>query len=492
MNHALLFAVSKVIPIRVAGVHRIGSFLREQGWDVEVIDFSLGWSLEELKTLGKSRITSNTVFVGFSSFFNSWSDTLSLFTSWLKTTYPNVKTVMGGQDIANTHAKNIDYWIDGYAEMALLELVKYFISPGSVNLKYSSDFFPKKLIKANTFYPAYPMRSLLVKYEKRDFIQSYEWLGTEVSRGCKFQCKFCNFPILGVKEDYSRDASDFNYQLQHNFDNWGTTNYSLTDETFNDRTEKIIKFADVVDRLNFQPYFIGFLRADLMISRPQDIEHIARMRFFSQYYGVESINHESAKSIGKGMHPDKLLPGLIDIKKYFKQQGPYRGEISLIIGLPHETKESARRGFQWLIDNWKDEAISINPLFIPIKDYNPSVLSKKWKDCGYKEMSQEAISQKIMESTSINFFPETEKELCWEHENMNIFDAIKIHTDWKEECNKNNYFKISPWDFAVETIRNSCDFDQLLKLGYNSLENSVKEKNELDFVNKYKKKKLSL
>ena len=41
---------------------------------------------------------------------------------------------------------------------------------------------------------------------------------------------------------------------------------------------------------------------------------------FGHFYGIESFNHKSAKAIGKGMHPDKVKQGLIDVKNYFKEQ----------------------------------------------------------------------------------------------------------------------------------------------------------------------------
>ena len=107
----------------------------------------------------------------------------------------------------------------------------------------------RPLLSANDQYSAFPMKSLNVIYEDRDYIQPYEWLGIEFARGCKFSCDFCNFPVLGVKGDYSRDADDFGIQIKDAYDRFGVTNYLVADETFNDRTEKIAKFADRKARL---------------------------------------------------------------------------------------------------------------------------------------------------------------------------------------------------------------------------------------------------
>ena len=53
------------------------------------------------------------------------------------------------------------------------------------------------------------MKSLRIKYEDRDDLQPWEWLTIECARGCIFQCPYCNFPILGVREDHTRSANDF-------------------------------------------------------------------------------------------------------------------------------------------------------------------------------------------------------------------------------------------------------------------------------------------
>ena len=204
-HHSLMFYVAAGSSVfRGTGAHRIATFLREHDWDVEVCDFTVSWPIECLKEYVKSRVTSGTVFFGFSTFFNFWTPQMSEFILWLKQTYPNIKIVLGGQSVARTPAENIDYWVDSFGEYAILELVKSFIG-NSGGVKFDFEHMgSKKLIKSISAYPAYPMASYKVLMEKRDFLESYEWLTTEFSRGCRFKCNFCNFPILGVKDEIGR------------------------------------------------------------------------------------------------------------------------------------------------------------------------------------------------------------------------------------------------------------------------------------------------
>jgi hypothetical protein len=414
---------------RPGGGYRLATWMRDNGWDVEVCEWIQWWSLEELKEFARSRITKDTMFCGFSCFFGAWSDTIELFTQWLKETYPNVILLSGSQSRPNFNTKWIDYYFIGWSEYAILDLAKHVSNNSSGNgVKLDSNFFGtgKKVINANTFYQAWPIKSLKIIYEDRDYLTEEEWVTIEFARGCKFNCSFCNFPALGIKEDTTRDREDYLYQLRDTYDRFGVKNYYVADETFNDTTEKIIKFADATEELNFQPLFSGFIRADLMVSRPQDLEHLSRLGMLGHFYGIETFFHETGKAIGKGMHPDRLKQGLIDCKNYFKNNGRkiYRGTISLIVGLPHEPVSSIYETLEWCANNWRGENIEIWPLEIPT-DYKHDKLSKisiDWEKYGYKEVQKEfAYSEDSLPSDLF-----TSSYLNWQNDHMTYDQACEI------------------------------------------------------------------
>ena len=253
MNHGIIFNVTQnPFLSRPLGGHRIAHHLRENNWDIEVVDWANWWQLEQLKEFFKSRYTSNTKFIGFGHLFSMWAPVLEDFCMWIKQRYPEITIISGSSVNPAFDSDYIDYYIQGYGELAITVLLNYLFSNGPLpqfNLGVSVN---KKIISAIHSYPAYPLSSLMVKYEDRDYIESREWLAVETSRGCMFECAFCNFPILGVKDDHTRDADDFRIQLQDAYDRFGVTNYVVADETFNDRTEKITKFANAVSELSFK------------------------------------------------------------------------------------------------------------------------------------------------------------------------------------------------------------------------------------------------
>lgn len=500
MNHALILSGLDTnnygrssAAQRSAGAHRIATWLRAEDWDVEVIDFVVYWSPDELKELFRSRITSSTVFIGFSATFSVWRDWFNELFAWVKSEYPHVKIISGGP-IAGTSRVKSDYYVEGFGEKAISAVVRHILSKEP--LKYTLWRDGKKLVRANMDYPSFPMGSLKIKYEDRDFIQANETLTTELGRGCKFACDFCYFPILGVKGDYSRDASDFKEEMLDTYDRFGVTSYMLADETINDRTEKLQKFADVVDTFPFEPYYRGFLRGDLLVSREKDLQYVEGMRLWGHHYGIESLNHESSKCMGKGMNPEKLLPGLLNVRNKLKEKGPYTATMSLIAGLPHETIDTMNAGFEWLHQNWTEGSVIIFPLYIPRKGSgdHESELTDKWESWGYRDMSEEEqaalVASYPKEVAAYTERPWTERGLAWSNEHMNIFDSIK-HTN--EFYVKYNYwgrpliwtigdyklaYGMSEAEVISQTMRSLRPKQMMLKLTH--------------FVEEYKKKKLSI
>ena len=465
MHHALIFNTTTIWFQRPGGAHRIASFLREQGWDVEVLDWAPYWTQEELREWAQSKIKSNTVFCGFSCFFGHWDSNMEQFAQWIKDTYPNIKNIIGGSSKPRMESKAIDYFVYGYGENAMMAIVASLTgnTPGT-GISFDPNYLAigKKVVNANDFYPAHPMRRAIIKYEDRDYIESHEWLTVEYSRGCMFECLYCNFPVLGVKGDYTRDADDYVEQLRDAYDRFGVTNYYASDETFNDRSDKILKFADATEQLPFQPFVSGFIRGDLLVSREQDWQHLSRMGFLGHFYGVETFNHASAKAIGKGMNPQKLQDGILKAREYFKTHDRklYRGLIALIVGLPHETKESMKAGADWILENWQGEAIDFTPLEIPIDEFSDKIskLGKNWKKWGYENDNDSTLKFE-KESVNVNH---SIKNLQWKNPHMDL--------NWAKEFSY-DFYKNRAWD-KTWGIHN-FQLDWAAHCGYNTIEEMI-------------------
>jgi hypothetical protein len=178
------------------------------------------------------------------------------------------------------------------------------------------------------------------------------------------------------------------------------------------------------------------------------------MKFGGHAYGIETFNHESGKIIGKGMHPEKLQQGLIDIKNYFRSVGKYRGTLSLIAGLPHETFETLDRSKQWLLDNWNGEHTTMLPLQIPklSKTIKPSLISENFENYGYSINTSDVnfdTDNYYMKRLHLADIPGSNGLINWKNSNMNFSDAVRYAYDLHEEfMSDNTKFTTTMWSLG--------------------------------------------
>ena len=487
MYHGLLFSYRKERVERGTGAHRIASYLRANGWDIEVLDYCNEWTLTELQEYTRSRVTTKTKFFGFSSFINWWPSIANEFTAWLKKTYPDRATVLGGHGALITPSTDIDYYIDSFGEIAMLELCNYLFGNtiANSNLQFE-DYQGKRVIRALHNFPAWNLPTYRNKYETRDFLEPYEMLTIEAGRGCKFACKFCNFPVLGVKEDTSRSAEDLEIELKHNYDTWGIKNYTFADETFNDRIEKYTKYGPMIQRLDFDPWFMAFMRADLLIHQRDYWDEIKAMGLGGHFYGIETFNPESGRIIGKGMNPDKLKQGLIDFRNFLEPEGIYRGTISLICGLPKETPKTFWDSINWLKQHWKGQSVAAWYLDLPDLSDQHSNQSEFSRNLGKYGLRRKEIVEPKGERGFHHFYPGVKTSYVWEHDDMDQYTAMDIMDDfWQNHWGSN--FTATGFSATTGLVgAGTTDIKQIMPKQY--FDDDSENVNK--FLQSYKKQKL--
>lgn len=435
--HGLIFNVNVELQ-RNPGGHRIATILRKNSWDIEVFDFAYHAGVESLKEFVRQRYSSKTRFFAFGTFFSQWHKQLDNFTLWLKNKYPDVPIIIGGQSVNLTPAKNIDYWVDSYAENAIFALLRDICNHSSgPAVRFDKSYKDRKAIQSIKDYPAFPLTSYATEYQKRDYLQEHEWLMTEFGRGCKFKCSFCNYPILGVKGDHTRTQDDFERELKTNYDNWGIKHYYVADETFNDSPQKIKKFAQVVDsKINFSPYFAAFNRLDLLAAHPETWDDFKTLGMYGHHFGVETFHRPAAKNIGKGMHPDKLKQSLLNFRHHMSGR-PFRANTSFIIGLPKEPKESFMQTIDWLKKNWSNQRSEAFYLAIDQRTAttNISDISRDPNRYGIRQLSKAQFSKLYKEKIAGKNYPKShfliEEGYLWTHDQMNILEAFELDMQFK-------------------------------------------------------------
>jgi len=80
---------------------------------------------------------------------------------------------------------------------------------------------------------------------------------------------------------------------------------------------------------------------ELLYKNPEQISLMRDIGVKGLAFGIESLNHASAKAIGKGLHPDKILETAQKCKDTFDKHTLLYA--SMMIGLPHDSKETVSK-----------------------------------------------------------------------------------------------------------------------------------------------------
>jgi hypothetical protein len=167
-----------------------------------------------------------------------------------------------------------------------------------------------------------------------------EALPLEISRGCRFKCAFCRFSLNGrAKNDYLRDPQCIRAELEANYAQWGTTRYTLADDTFNESTEKLESIWLAVKDLKFRVKFSAYIRVDLLESHPEQIQLLRNLGIENAMFGIESLNPRNGPIIGKARDPQRTIDFIAELRT---QHWPGVGlHIGFILGLPWDRPESS-------------------------------------------------------------------------------------------------------------------------------------------------------
>lgn len=384
--------------MRPVGVFQIANVLRNAGYTVQVIDswpFIAERGYEVAEKVLKHFVTKDTLWIGFGS---TWLSNLRVPKSNLGTIYsssadlvdntyiftddelaelkksvksvsPNCKFVLGGgrAPIGRLGIRPgfIDCFIEGYGDSTAIEFTKYCegknpFLPITKNIDNSISLTHDH--KASTF----DYNNHKFTWHENDLVQEGEALPMEIARGCIFNCNFCAYPLNGRKKlDYLKNPSIILEQLEENYSRFKTTHYWFLDDTFNDSVEKLeILHDQVFSKLSFKINFNAFMRLDLINAHPQTLDILKASGCGGFSFGIESLNYEAVKSIGKGITRDKVYNVLSRIQT---EMPDALVDSQFIIGLPHETRATL---IDWITEitdpayplhNAKVHALSINP-----------------------------------------------------------------------------------------------------------------------------------
>jgi radical SAM superfamily enzyme YgiQ (UPF0313 family) len=167
-------------------------------------------------------------------------------------------------------------------------------------------------------------------------------------KGCYFnQCKFCDIPYINhiAKKSYrirspERVAHDL-IDLNRRF---GCRHFEFTDEALVPRL--LGDLADVLEPYHDHGFcFVGYARLQPLLT-PTVCGKLARMGMKKLFFGLESGAQETLDHMQKGIR----ISDVPVVLKNCRDAG-INFHVFSIVGFPEESEESARKTFQFFLDN---------------------------------------------------------------------------------------------------------------------------------------------
>jgi len=449
---------------RYVGPYKLNHWIKKHGYTGQVIDFIQYLTEEEIYLATKKFITTDTLVIGVSSTFITYNNNgESIAFTWkdgsknvfpenilktamkIKLEYPNIKFVLGGYASEHMYGRGVfDATVMSYTEasedifLEYLNFLKKGTEPPFSKIIFSySHIAPSIPVKSRIYYyqarnKVYNIEHDDFRFSKQDAVLHGETLPLDISRGCIFACRFCQYPHLGKgKLDYTRGMEYIKEELISNYELFGTTRYMIIDDTFNDTVTKMESFLTMTNSLPFKIEYAAYIRADLVDRFPDTAYMLKESGLWGAFHGIESLHPYASNLVGKAWSGKKardFIPKLY----HDMWEGKIPQLLSFISGLPKETPKDIMNTLKWHKEN------NLYSIVVGALGLNNPNKSNRHTIRSEFEKNAEKYGFKFNENTSWN-------SNAWENETWTSKSAKDFLVPIFKYLNDNNLRRASPW-----------------------------------------------
>lgn len=468
---------------KYAGTYKIATEIRNAGYTCQVVDLFSKFTYPQLEKIIDKFVTSETILIGFSctlmekriglqgsknskvyNFGRPNEEVISLLNR-AKNKNPRLKVVVGGARINNQSCwKFIDYAIVNKGDVAIIKLIEHILYGSNLP---ATKVDPTIILDGSSpdyFYTQDQFKVSKILFEPQDIILKNEALPIEVARGCIFSCAYCRFDLIGKKiGDWQKAEQALYDEIIRNYELYGTTHYMVSDELINESLPKMELIHKVFTNLPFKISFNGYARLDLIHAYPQMRDMLQESGAASLAFGIETMNDNAGKKIGKGLGKQRTIDTLNFCSEKWKNKVMTSSQF--IVGLPYEDESSIMKTLDWLVsDECPLDVFGFLPLYIRGESdgRNSSKIDRDPKKYGY-----------ILH-----------EDKPWENNNMTFDEAcrlvVKLYNDPRVE--QKVKFGVATWVGRILNVGfNMDDLFYMLKnpdLTKSVVEGWIKEKEE--------------
>lgn len=353
------------------GILFLAAYLRREGFTVDVYDPQI-YGDEDLIELEKRCGAYPYDFVGI-SVLTSADKSLSVvgnMASVIRRELPGTVIGCGGVGASLRYAEfsdipEVDLVMLGEGEQTITEVAKYIEDgkncfeniPGVVT-KNKKEYIKRDLIQNLDELPFMARDTLEERIAGLDpeMVKQFE-VRIFCGRGCFGVCTFCaNYSVASLCNGYrcrQRSVESLVAEMEELHKKYGVNRFSFWDDNFlpmgAEGTQKANKIYALFHSLSFKPVFGIQTRVDTVTDETVSLLQKAGMQ--NVYLGVENINQQELKLLGKQVAPEQIKNALKILYKYgysYHSESNYRLRIGYIAFTPYTTVRAVRENYEFI------------------------------------------------------------------------------------------------------------------------------------------------
>lgn len=236
------------------------------------------------------------------------------------------KIVAGGPLFTTQHEQfdGVDHFVLNEAEITLPPFLKD-LAEGNPKPLYSTKERPDI---TQTPVPIWKLIDL----------KKYATMSIQYSRGCPFNCEFCDIIIMNGRTPRTKTPAQMIAEFQALFDAGWRKSLFIVDDNFIGNTHKVKQILPPLIQWQRQHKFPFALLTEVSLNLAQDEELMQMMsfaNFFKVFLGIETPNHESLLECGKKQN---TIGSMVDAVDTIHRHG-MQVMGGFIVGFDHDPED---------------------------------------------------------------------------------------------------------------------------------------------------------
>lgn len=278
------------------------------------------------------------------SFLTEATSAAIAISDWIKENIPDAVVIWGGIHVTALpedclEQKSVDFVYIGEAEAVIVDIYQKLKKRKSIhdvpgigykkNSKYIINERAKPIINLDDI-PIIPYH-IFTPYKK------YEFGYISTSRGCPYNCTFCNNNLTGIKKVRFKSTSRVIEELKLLIETYGCRDITFYDDNFLVNKWRLFDLCKKIKENNLHKKAIFMFETRIKDVKPDLLACLYDAGFRTVFYGIETVSEHLLQTIGKTETKEEIIKAV----QISKQIG-YKVMANFLYFLPNEHKKDRK------------------------------------------------------------------------------------------------------------------------------------------------------